>query len=909
MPEHSAPSTNTSPQPTENCGAEHAAGAGALRRSRGRIAISTVTMLLALSGSAAPAQPAPGPTAAQPAGVAAAPVAAPDQMKVALSSLVATFALVDLRLNPAPQRRDFLVASALLTDACRLAPTDTILRRLAVDAAAAGEDGAALDEHLRALVKLDPADAGSQLNLINRLISSQQTAKGRLELYDRFLGPKGATIDPSIRSRLALDSALLLRERGDSDTFLKRLLMATQLDSSNAEAASLYADSLIPALTDPSQRFELLANTVLADPLEARTHMRVGRFLASSRAPVGALRFFRIAEQLEMGTGREMHPAEKSELYVQRWLIEGPIPVATEIGRLINNPRKLIEEERARRVVLNQELFGLPEVTDLQLAFEMSVVRTSAALAARDEALFAAAVKDIGDTIALRRSWLADAAKRPKSFSIEAINEEINFWLPQYLTFKLMHAMHDDKPLDGELVTQVGTVAEGSPLRARLDALVLAKTEMFMGMEKLAALAGSDPVSAVARAWLMDRPEQDKSSLTAVEAIADYQKIVDNSPGTVFGAFAETRLKALGAPLPAAPAVAKLEAMAAAAPKSLELYANSPGQRASVIMEANSKTVGPMDRIILKARLRNTSNMPLAIGVDRAISNRAILAPSIRLVDEAASDYVTSEPVGFDRKLRLLPGEDVSVDIWADGGFSGWAVGNYSAASQRISYRLLQGFYVDNDGMPRISPTGFSADVSGILRTSFPSELSQTATAPAAIEAASGMALLNAVAAIRPALIATGSSGDPAATKIMTALSARYAKANAMERAAILCLVPHANLAPIAVDFDAAVLTTAETDPLVKKLLLVSRAAKQDSPLLAAGAADADASVRDVAALHQQRLARQDIMLATTTTLRRRALEVIRQFRDPNADKDTSKTDRPGAESTRPDRPSRPGAR
>ena len=54
-----------------------------------------------------------------------------------------------------------------------------------------------------------------------------------------------------MRSRLALDAALLERERGDSAAFARRLRQSATLDESNKEAASLVAQYYAPQLTDP----------------------------------------------------------------------------------------------------------------------------------------------------------------------------------------------------------------------------------------------------------------------------------------------------------------------------------------------------------------------------------------------------------------------------------------------------------------------------------------------------------------------------------------------------------------------------------------------------------------------------------------------------------------------------------
>lgn len=88
------------------------------------------------------------------------------------------------------------------------------------------------------VVLLDPSDTVAQ-RLITARIAARQTAEERLEVYERMLGPRGASIDPTVRSRLALDAALIERERGELDRFLRYLTLATDLDRTNKEAHHL----------------------------------------------------------------------------------------------------------------------------------------------------------------------------------------------------------------------------------------------------------------------------------------------------------------------------------------------------------------------------------------------------------------------------------------------------------------------------------------------------------------------------------------------------------------------------------------------------------------------------------------------------------------------------------------------
>src|SRR5690606_22072900 len=124
-------------------------------------------------------------------------------------------------------------------------------RRLLLEAWYAAGDEAKVIEVTREIIRLDPSDTVAQLRLISDRISRYQSVEERQTAFDRLLGESGGAIDPSVRSRLALDDALLARELGDEQRFVERLSMATQLDSSNKPAAVLAATYALERLTDP----------------------------------------------------------------------------------------------------------------------------------------------------------------------------------------------------------------------------------------------------------------------------------------------------------------------------------------------------------------------------------------------------------------------------------------------------------------------------------------------------------------------------------------------------------------------------------------------------------------------------------------------------------------------------------
>src|SRR5690606_26138102 len=150
---------------------------------------------------------------------------------------VARIAQLDLRRTPTPTAADFAIAADVLRIAHALAPDDEQILRLLIEAV--GQGGGAPEEVTslsRTLLALNSKDTVTQLRVISDAISRLQSVDARLAAYDNYLGPRGRSLDASVRSRLALDAALLLRERGDIEGFAERLSLAAELDSTNKDA-------------------------------------------------------------------------------------------------------------------------------------------------------------------------------------------------------------------------------------------------------------------------------------------------------------------------------------------------------------------------------------------------------------------------------------------------------------------------------------------------------------------------------------------------------------------------------------------------------------------------------------------------------------------------------------------------
>ncbi|MEM1423334.1 MAG: hypothetical protein AAGH64_04950, partial [Planctomycetota bacterium] len=255
--------------------------------------IAPLALCLALGAVDAWAQD--DPPAQDPGAVSDAPDAfaldvgaASPQLRSHLSDQLARVARKRLVVTEDPSGVDYRAMAEAIAGARSLVGPDAELLRLEIEARLAGVDEEGASRLSRELLRIDPRDQVAQLRVAIDAVRDKQTAIGRLEAYELFLGPRGNAFDPSIRSRLAVDAALIARERGSERQFIEYITLATTLDPSNKEAAALYASHFLALTDDPVERADLLTNIVLADPLDPEALQNLAIELVQHGAYAGA---------------------------------------------------------------------------------------------------------------------------------------------------------------------------------------------------------------------------------------------------------------------------------------------------------------------------------------------------------------------------------------------------------------------------------------------------------------------------------------------------------------------------------------------------------------------------------------------------------------------------------------------
>jgi tetratricopeptide (TPR) repeat protein len=298
----------------------------------GRVVVAAAMALVALAGTGVGVATAQTKGAAEAAAAVAAEAgsrASTVTLEQATAIAMVRVASVDLRVNPSPGIDDYRLALQVLRQAAALDPKNQDILRLAIDAADQAGDAGAAEGLTRELLKIAPDDEPAQLRLISANISRLQSVTARLAAYDNLLGPRGQSLPVAVRSRLAMDAALLHRERGEIEAFASRLSMAASLDSTNREAASLAYTFFAQRSRDASGRLELLVNLLRADPLDPRTHATLARELLEVGAAEPAVRFYANARMLSERRLETVDTALRQEALIALWRSKGPASSAS----------------------------------------------------------------------------------------------------------------------------------------------------------------------------------------------------------------------------------------------------------------------------------------------------------------------------------------------------------------------------------------------------------------------------------------------------------------------------------------------------------------------------------------------------------------------------------------------------
>lgn len=791
--------------------------------------------IVVAAGQAFALQPAGGkveqaaPSTAQPA-AGAQPAAEVKPTTTDLKQFAATalvrLALIDLRNQDDPLPEDYKIAGRLIDMAMGLQPDDMNLVRRRLEAAYNAEDSAMVEQLNRRILAKDPADTVALMGLITAQISKLQSVSERIEMYERFLGKGGEKLDPSVRSRLALDEAMILRETGDNAGFEAKLKLALKLDQTNKDAAALAATFFGETAKDDLERFNLLTNLLLADPFDPSTHRAIRDLLVRVGATKQAQRFAEYAEKLSPKLEGEANRERTLEVLVLQWLNEGAGKVVQMLEDELNAQRdraaKEIERVKSAREGLGMEISSLPKPEEVRLYLPADKVRALAADTLGDREKVGKAMEDVAKSTDYKANNLLDKTKRDTLLSDEDALAQSTNMRADLAIMQLLLGVDSDKVAEAR--KDMNPDGGYDPERlAVIDAWLKIRAGDVPGAtEALNGLVEGDPMRALGFAALAEQAgDKDK-------AAAAYREVATDLAGKPLGAWSLGRLRAVLGDPNAVLSVqsAAIQQAADALPAWFDRGLKDPRSLIRISARLSSTTLAPTDRATVTIQMKNLAPIPFGAGAEAPISTRFLVSPQF---EQGMTTFggLPPEVVLLDRRIRMNPGEVLEATIDPDVGMSGWLMQSAAEKLVRGRWRFLQGFVAVGETV-EVSVNSVPCETGVMVHPPLPETALSLEELGKRIGTAGSDELPALILAARVKLLDASLNHE----SICAALAERYKRGTRLERIAMLTSLPPRSLAPGVEAFDNAV--KGEQDPELAALVILTRVADFADPAIAA---------------------------------------------------------------------------
>lgn len=774
-----------------------------------------------------------------------------------LAESISRLAMLDLRVNESPATGDFRVAMLLFRLAEKYAPTDAELVRRRIEAASNAGDESALIDATKRLLVLDPKDTVAALRLIStEKIGSLQTAEDRLAAYDRFTSDAAGALDASIRSRLALDAALLCQERGDVRGFLDRLKLASTLDSTNKDAALLIYNWVGAATEDPKTRAEALSNLLYADPLDPNVHIRLAREFAKGGAYRAAERFHKNSREI-ISAGLPNPPFQLVvEMSVLEWMNVGAESVYTKLRDSLAARRaqaaKLIKEREEQ--LLDTSTMSKPEEEFLRM--DLEPIRLCTALALHDLDSARATLRDLERAIAKNFTYARDPLRRPRELSEEVAVREAQ---AQSFTLQIWRAAVgiDVEKIDADL-------EEARKGMDTDDANVLAFESMYASRlgkpdEALAKIASPPMVTEwteFARALALDL----KGDIEG--AVAAYRASTAAAPLSAIGAHALVRVRELTKSRENSKdeqqlreLTAELEKFAISIPAWVDEMITNPSSFQLFDVDVANPTAPVHEPLKMTLTLQNVSRIPLGLGAGRTLNSRVLFAPAVTVRGFNLRDFAFPEVLDLERRLRLKPGESIRVDVPLELGRTGWTIQTFSLAPVQVRWRAVQGFQVKEDGIRAAGPGCLEALSTAIVRAALAEARMSYDELVKRVDSAIEPDVPTLVMGVRSAMVtgARGIAEDERRKALVASLAARYPGLSPRLRSFVVLTMPTSSELIELEPLDAVI--RQERDAEVLPFAIVTRCSKADDELVQSARSSGNLDLATLVDVHLSRLA------------------------------------------------------
>ncbi len=777
-----------------------------------------------------------------------------DEGGIALDPVVASHlartTVLDLGLRVSPTPADYLLAANLLSIASDLDPTNADLARSVVEASWSAGDHEMMIQATRRVIGIDPRDTVAQLRLVSSVINKQQTVEGRLKLYNRFLGEAGESFDPSVRSRLALDAALLEREQGNTQGFIERLHLATKLDVSHKAAASLSAQFYGQSTEDTVMLLDYQFRLLFADPLDPNVHMTIARILASEGAYAPAKRFLTNAVTLyKLESGRVSTSIEQAR-YALDWQLDGPESLLGELNPILNDRRaeaQSLIESHIKAQLPTDDLLA-PE--DIRYDIGIDKLRLLASYSLGDPEATLEVLTDIERTVN------ADIRMASEMMEKRGVNQHmLRMQVVNIFTdFQVMRAIVE---LQGDRIRTdieqiITSVPALEPYFSLIEPMALYADGQYTQALELASELPVTPMLDL----IIGLSHEKLGNID--EAIKMYAKLARSYALDAHGAFARSRMVELGAGEKTLTAAGKqMIQIAGTIPNWVDQMNTRPSTFIALDMIAPREDIDPLEHPTVKIRLKNLAPIPLAVGPSQPLDSRFLLVPRI---DDQSVGFVgttSSKVLELSYRLRLRPREEMVVEVPADSPRTQWLLKMQPTVSIRQRWRLLQGFRprrpdsvlsqmrVDPDaaiyGIVN-SPLGLTDESQTIQRMVLEEARYEVDRLIEVLQSTDEDARRRGVIASASRLLFPLPGGELSAQEqgdLVTALMDLYTRAKHHERARMILLLPHRHQVAGMMAFDDHVvglllsdaLIDSRVDPVVLASALLTRTDAADSPI------------------------------------------------------------------------------
>ena len=516
-------------------------------------------------------------------------------------------------------------------------------------------------EALANLARIDPSDDVVRLSRIGDVIDSHPTADARVRAYETILDPRNrASIGAPVAARLAYQLASLESRIGNTELFARWLGDAVKTDPSYPSAAQAAAGFFRMRVSDPAADVELLSIALEANPRDLSTWSALITVLLDGGAFKGAERVARLAIAVADGERRpETVYSFTGDLATALW---GTGQRDAALRQLELRMGTLTEEYR-RAVAyrdpsitlerLDREFPPLPST----LAIAMLGLRQATGNTSEVASLIDRAIR--GSDAEIRR---AERRGEPDT-TIGALE------LQKATTVLLFGTNTTGVPAMLDAAAKRGVVV--GTAKVRFDAMLAWRQGKLD--EAIAALEPIRAEDSLARFVYGSALLEKKRTQ---EGAQELRALAQDAIGTSIGLLALDRLaQALGQDVLRTSQLSKeiggraaaLEAaLTRSLPNTLDRLVENPMRALVVDLKTNASTVGPYEPLSFSMRLRNDSRLPLAIGPDCPISGKVMLRTRVSRAGQTSTPDLPPQPLLIDRRLRLMPGEELKVDIDAE---------------------------------------------------------------------------------------------------------------------------------------------------------------------------------------------------------------------------------------------------